>query len=99
MVHIKEGFDFLGFHIRRMLFNPRLNSTAKGNIHQKTVLIIKPSKKSVRNLLSKVSKIIIKSNPLVYIIKHVNPILRGWAEHKRVSYHSQEVFITIDHII
>lgn len=36
--HIKNGFNFLGFNIRRMKLNPKLNKSTE----QGTVLIIKP---------------------------------------------------------
>jgi len=39
------------------------------------------------------------NRPIERIVRDMNPILRGWAEHKRISYHSQETFITLDHFI
>jgi len=44
IVFIQEGFNFLGFNFSRKTFNPRLNNSTK----QETVLIIKPSTKSVK---------------------------------------------------
>jgi RNA-directed DNA polymerase len=93
IVQIKKGFDFLGFNIRRMNYNPRLNKKSK----QKTILIIKPSKSSINKLKLKIRKHIDKNKPIEGIIRDINPILRGWGEHKRISYHSQETFITFDH--
>lgn len=95
ITHIRTGFDFLGFNIRRMDWDPKLNSTSD----QDTVLIIKPSKKGVKKLKDSIRKIIILNKPIRKIISEINPILRGWGEDKRISYHSQEVFITIDHWI
>jgi RNA-directed DNA polymerase len=95
ITHIKKGFDFLGFNIRRMKWNPRLNK----NTDQPTVLIIKPSKKSIAKLKESIRNIININKPIRKIISDINPVLRGWGEHKRISYHSQEVFITIDHWI
>ena len=46
ITHIKTGFDFLGFNIRRMKWNARLNSKTD----QETVLIIKPSIKGIKKL-------------------------------------------------
>ena len=40
-----------------------------------------------------------KDRPIAKIISEANPVLRGWGEHKRISYHSQEIFIRIDHWI
>jgi len=95
ITHIKKGFDFLGFNIRRMKWNPRLNK----NTDQETILIIKPSKKSITKLKDSIRKIININKPINKIISEINPVLRGWGEHKRISYHSQETFITIDHWI
>lgn len=95
ITHIKTGFDFLGFNIRRFGWNSRLNKKTD----QETVLIIKPSIKGIRRLKSAINNIIIMNKPIRKIISELNPILRGWGEHKRISYHTQEVFISIDHWI
>lgn len=95
ITHVKNGFDFLGFNIKRMPWDPLLNKETE----QETVLIIRPSKKGIDKLKDSLRKIIVMNKPLVKIISEANPIIRGWAEHKRISYHSQEVFITLDHWI
>lgn len=95
VTHIKDGFDFLGFNIRRLKWNTRLNQ----NTDQETVLIIKPSRKGILKLLNSIRKIITMNKPLIKIIAQANPILRGWGEHKRISYHSQKTFIDIDNWI
>jgi RNA-directed DNA polymerase len=95
ITHIKNGFDFLGFNIRRYKYNPRLNKVTD----QDTVLVIKPSRKGINKLKINICNVISKDKPIERIISDINPILRGWGEHKRISYHSQEVFITLDHYI
>lgn len=95
ITHIKTGFDFLGFNIQRKKWNPRLNNATD----QETVLIVKPSKKGIEKLKNSINKIIVMNKPIRKIIATINPILRGWGEHKRISYHSQETFISIDHWI
>lgn len=95
ITNIKSGFDFLGFNIRRMDWNPRLNK----NTDQKTVLIIKPSKKGIRKLMDTINNIIVMNKPIIKIISEINPVLRRWGEDKRISYHTQETFITIDNWI
>lgn len=95
ITHIKTGFDFLGFNIRRMKWNPVLNAVTD----QETVLIIKPSIKGIRKLKDTISKVIVMNKPIIKIISELNPVLRGWGEHKRISYHTQETFISIDHWI
>jgi RNA-directed DNA polymerase len=73
ITNVKEGFDFLGFNIRRMKHDPRLNNTTD----QETVLVIKPSKKGIQKLMETVKGKIDKNRPLEGIIKDLNPVLRG----------------------
>ena len=95
ITNIQTGFDFLGFNIRRRKWNSKLNQKTD----QETVLIIQPSKKGIIKLKNSIRKIIVMNKPIRKIISELNPILRGWGEHKRISYHTQEVFISIDHWI
>ena len=96
IVTIQKGFDFLGFNISRKPFNPRLNNHTK----QPTVLIIKPSDKSIKSLISKIKMIIGSNKPEIGIlVKELNPVLRGWANYFKISYHSQATFIKIGHYL
>lgn len=93
IVHINEGFDFLGFNISRKKFNPRLNQ----DTDQDTVLIIKPSKKAIDSINLKIKETI-ENNPIMEtLVKELNPIIRGWGNYFKISYHSQAVFIKIGH--
>ena len=70
ITHINEGFDFLGFTIRKF----------KGK------LIIKPSLKSQQTLLEKVRSVIKEEgkNLSAYgLIRRLNPILQGWCNYHR----------------
>jgi RNA-directed DNA polymerase len=74
IVNIRIGFDFLGFNISRKKYNPRLNNSTE----QKTVLIIKPSYKSVENIITKIKNIIRQNNAEIKsLISEINPVLRG----------------------
>jgi RNA-directed DNA polymerase len=73
IVHIREGFDYLGFRISRKPMNPRLNR-ANG---QETVLIIEPSKKGIKHIKEKISRTIGKDSPIERIVSDLNPVLRG----------------------
>ncbi|MBV4420651.1 maturase, partial [Clostridium tyrobutyricum] len=64
ITHINEGFDFLGWNYKKY------NNT----------LIIKPSIKSIKKVLKKISKIIHKNKtskqePLIY---KLNQVINGW---------------------
>lgn len=65
ITNIRDGFDFLGFNIRRY-------SNGK--------FIIKPSRKNVKTLLDKVRRIIehSKASTQQELIGKLNPIIRGW---------------------
>ena len=73
ITHIKDGFDFLGFNIRRFNYHHKYNNKT----NQKTVLVIKPSRKGSQKLMDSVKKIITISKPIHKIISELNPVLRG----------------------
>lgn len=78
---IHEGFDFLGFTIRK--YNGKL--------------LTKPSKKSVTALLAKARSIIKSSHGLSTqgLLRQLNPVIRGWANYYRHVV-SKETFRYVD---
>jgi RNA-directed DNA polymerase len=84
ITHIDKGFDFLGQNVRKY----------KGK------LLIKPSRKNVKNLLDNVRGVI-KANKQTTagrLIEQLNPIIRGWAYyHRHVC--SKSTFSKVDHAI
>jgi RNA-directed DNA polymerase len=71
ITNINDGFDFLGFNIRK--YNGKL--------------LIKPSKKAVKSLLEKVRETIksMRGAKTEVLIAKLNPIIRGWVNyHKHV---------------
>lgn len=93
VTNIRDGFDFLGFNVKRMVRRTKFN----GVDDQDTVLVIKPSIKGIDKFKTSARKIITRNQPFLRIIKEINPMIRGWVEHKRISYHSQAEFIKLDH--
>jgi RNA-directed DNA polymerase len=84
ITHIKDGFDFLGFNVRK--YNGKL--------------IIKPSKKSQKAFLDKVREFIKANPtlPAGKLVVALNPIIRGWVTyHRHVA--AKRVFNTMDHVI
>lgn len=65
IVHIDQGFDFLGWNFRK--YNGKL--------------LIKPSKKNVKAFYGKVKEVIERSKTARQedLIRMLNPMLRGWA--------------------
>jgi RNA-directed DNA polymerase len=86
IVHLEEGFDFLGFNIRRY---------RQG--HNPAKLLIKPSPKAVkrvRNRLAEEMRALRGSNAGA-VIARINPIIRGWSAYYR-GVVSSKVFNTLD---
>lgn len=96
VVSIHTGFKFLGFEIRRYPWNPQKNKRVK-KVTQKSLLIIRPGSKEMKVLRTKIRTLIQPQRPMLKIIQDINPLLRGWSEYYRISFHGQEVFWKISH--
>jgi len=85
ITHLSEGFDFLGQNIRR---------------YPNGKLLIKPSRKSIRNLLHKVRDIVRRNEgaPAVALIRQLNPVIRGWAAYHRHVV-AKRIFSRVDGFI
>ena len=84
IVHIDDGFDFLGWEFRKF----------KGK------LIIKPSRKAIAAITEKLSDIIksAKAWSQDELIRNLNPVIRGWAMYHR-SVSSSVIFGKLDWIL
>jgi len=81
ITHIREGFDFLGWNIRK--YNGKL--------------LMKPSKANVKAHLDKIREVIKanKTAKQANLIQLLNPVLRGWANyHSHVV--AKETFARVD---
>jgi len=67
VTHINEGFDFLGFNVRK---------------YGKAVLI-KPAKKNVKAFMGRIRKKIkaLRAAPQEQLIWELNPMIRGWTDY------------------
>jgi RNA-directed DNA polymerase len=84
VTHINDGFDFLGFNIRKY----------------EEKLLIKPSKTSVKKFSDSLRETIqeLGNTSTVTLIANLNSKIRGWANYYR-SCVAKEIFNNIDHII
>lgn len=84
VTHIEEGFDFLGWNVRKY----------KGK------LLIKPSKKNVKAFLDKVRKIIKENKTAKQrsLIEILNPVIRGWGNYHKVAV-AKETFADVNNQI
>jgi RNA-directed DNA polymerase len=81
VVTLDEGFDFLGFNVRRYHGKP----------------LIKPSKAAVRRIRERLRSELwsLRGSNAQAVIKRLNPIIRGWAAYYRTQV-SSDTFKTLD---
>lgn len=79
IVHLTEGFDFLGFNVRLYPISP-----VRGR-HFK--LLIKPSKESVHKVKRKLKSIwrAMRGHNQQAVMAMLNPVIRGWANYFRIG--------------
>lgn len=84
IVHINEGFDFLGWNFRKY----------------KEKLLIKPSKKSTSDFYEKLRKVIGERLMVKHedLIRKLNPMLRGWAQYHRPAV-AKQAFSRMDWLL
>src|SRR6266700_5806167 len=88
IVHLTEGFNFLGFHIRLY----RVSNTKTG-----WKLLTKPSKEAVQKQREKMKQEweVVRGWKLEKILWKFNPIIRGWANYYRTGT-AKETFHKLD---
>ena len=86
IVHLDEGFDFLGFNLRRYRRGDRPGK-----------LLIKPSQDAVRRIRRRLAEEIrgMRGSNATALITRLNPIIRGWAAYYR-GVVSSKVFTALD---
>ena len=84
VVFLDEGFDFLGFNVRRYRGRP----------------LIKPSKAAVRRIRERLRTELrsLRGTNAQVVVRRLNPIIRGWAAYYRTQV-SSETFDVLDHYL
>ena len=87
IVNLDEGFDFLGFNVRRYRCT-----------RQPAKLLIKPSQGAVRRIRGRLAAELrkLRGSNAMAVIARLNPIIRGWAAFYR-GVVSSRVFVELDH--
>jgi RNA-directed DNA polymerase len=77
LVHLREGFDFLGCHVRHYAA-PRTSRTGYK-------LLITPSRQAVQRLRNRLRAewLRLRGQPVAVVLRRLNPIIRGWANYYR----------------
>ena len=85
IVRLEDGFDFLGFSIRR---------------YRNGKLLIKPSKAAVQRIRSRLAAEVraLHGANAEAVINALNPVIRGWAAYYRTVV-SKEIFSDLDHYV
>jgi RNA-directed DNA polymerase len=88
VVHIDEGFDFLGWHIQRR--------TKKGT--RRKVVYTYPSKKAVASITGKIRTLTARNmhDDLAALLVSLNRVLRGWSNYFRLGS-SKKTLTYVDH--
>ncbi len=82
IVHLEEGFEFLGFHVRR---------------YRNQKLLIKPSKAAVKRIRERLAAemLALRGSNADAVIAKLTPIIRGWAAYFRIGV-SSATFSALD---
>jgi group II intron reverse transcriptase/maturase len=87
IVHVRQGFEFLGYKIKRgkqlRLPPGKIRSGA-----QSGALYAYPREKSIRHFMDQVRQLTKRRVPLTTeeLIKELNPVLRGWGHHYKRAH-------------
>lgn len=82
VVHLTEGFCFLGFHVR---------------LYRNRKLLIKPSKASVKRIRKRLAAEMrdLRGSNAEAVVRTLNPIIRGWSAYFRIGV-SKAAFNALD---
>jgi RNA-directed DNA polymerase len=85
IVHLSEGFDFLGFNVRR---------------YPNRKLLIKPSQAAARRVRERLASELrtLRGGNAMAVIARLNPVIRGWAAYYR-GVVSSRLFSSLDHYL
>ena len=97
VVHVRYGFEFLGYKIKRGSTKLRLpESKIRSGLHA-GALYAYPRPKSIRRFMDQVRQRTRRNLPLASpeLIENLNPLLRGWGEYYKRA-HVRTLFHRLD---
>ena len=97
IVHVRQGFEFLGYKIKRGNRRMRLPPNKIKSGIQPGGLYAYPREKSIRHFKDQIRQLTQRKAPVntQELIKQVNPVVRGWGHHYKRA-HVRKLFNRLD---
>jgi group II intron reverse transcriptase/maturase len=97
IVHVQQGFEFLGYKIKRGQKQLRLPESKIRSQLRRGALYAYPREKSIRRFMDQVRQRTKRNVPLKTkeLIEELNPLLRGWGEYYKRA-HVRRLFHRLD---
>ena len=97
IVHVQQGFEFLGYKIKRGQKQLRLPESKIRSQLRRGALYAYPREKSIRRFMDQVRQRTKRNVPLQTkeLIEELNPLLRGWGEYYKRA-HVRRLFHRLD---
>jgi len=97
IVHVRNGFEFLGFKIKRGSRPMRLPDGKIKSGQKAGALYAYPRQKSIRHFKDQIRRLTCRRAPVTTpeLIQEINPILRGWGEYYKRA-HVRRLFHQLD---
>jgi group II intron reverse transcriptase/maturase len=97
VVHVQQGFDFLGYRIVRIKRKRKLPANLIRSRLNPQGMIAYPTEKSIRRFRDRVRALTRRCAPLTTeeLVKQLNPTLRGWGEYYKRA-HIRTLFHKLD---
>ncbi len=97
VVHVRHGFEFLGYKIKRGSRPMRLPSSKIKSSSKAGALYAYPREKSIRHFKDQVRRLTRRKAPVTTteLIQQINPVLRGWGEYYKRA-HVRRLFHRLD---
>jgi len=97
IVHVRHGFEFLGYKIKRGERSIRLPPSKIKRAGQPGAVYAYPRDKSIRHFKDQVRRLTRRRVPVTTeeLIQRINPVLRGWGHHFKRA-HVRRLFHQLD---
>jgi RNA-directed DNA polymerase len=97
IVHVRHGFEFLGYKIKRGGRPMRLPTSKIRTRAQPGALYAYPREKSIRHFKDQIRRLTRRNAPVSTqgLIKQANPVVRGWGHHYKRA-HVRKLFHRLD---